>query len=247
MESSQHTTSLSFAVVIPMFNEEVGAARCIAAVCSVLQAQDVRCELVVVEDGSRDGTKAILESIEPSYGNLKVLYHPQNRGYGRALLTGAAYAASMGFTYVLFMDSDLTNDPADIPKFLAQMKRSVDVIKATRYSDGGQVQGVPFYRVLISRIGNLVAAALFRLPLYDCTNGFRAVKVELLSKIELQENNFSVIMEELYRLKPLAHTYARIPVTLTDRAADLRGTSFRYRPSIFFDYLKYPLRSLLGT
>jgi len=230
-----------------MYNEEVGAARCIAAVSSVLQQQNVRCELVVVEDGSNDGTKRILEALTPSYSNLRVLYHPHNRGYGRALLTGAEYAADAGFTYVLFMDSDLTNDPADIPKFLDQMKGSVDVIKATRYSDGGQVRGVPLFRVLISRIGNLIAGALFRLPLYDCTNGFRAVKVELLSRIRIQENNFSVIMEELYRLKPLAQTYARVPVTLTNRAAELRGTSFRYRPSIFVDYLKYPLRSFLGV
>ena len=161
-------------------------------------------------------------------------------------MTGAQRAAQDGFDYALFMDSDLTNDPTDIPKFVEQMKRNIDVIKATRYSDGGKIQGVPFFRVAISRVGNLVAGALFRLPLFDCTNGFRAVKVGLLNTITLQENNFSIIMEELYRLKPLAQSYARIPVTLTNRAADLRGTSFRYKPSIFWDYLKYPLWSFLG-
>lgn len=239
-------TSPSFAVVIPMFNEEQGAARCIDAVCSVLSQQAERCQLIVVEDGSKDKTKEILKALESSHTNLTVVLHERNQGYGRALVTGAQRAAQDGFDYALFMDSDLTNDPTDIPKFVEQMKRNIDVIKATRYSDGGKIQGVPFFRVAISRVGNLVAGALFRLPLFDCTNGFRAVKVGLLNTITLQENNFSIIMEELYRLKPLAQSYARIPVTLTDRAADLRGTSFRYKPSIFWDYLKYPLWSFLG-
>lgn len=240
-------TSLpSFAVVIPMFNEETGAQRCIEAVCAQLAKLPNRCKLIVVEDGGSDKTRQILENIGPSYQNLEIIYHKENKGYGRALMTGAASAAAGGFDYVLFMDSDLTNDPADIPKFVAEMAHQVDVIKATRYSDGGGVQGVPWYRVLISRIGNSVASALFHLPLSDCTNGFRAVKLNLLQQISLKENGFSLIMEELYRLKPLAKSYGRVPVTLTSRAGNLRATSFRYRLSVFWDYLKYPLRSCLG-
>ena len=233
---------LKFAVVIPMYNEEVGAKHCIDTVCKELSKIPVTSKLIIVEDGSRDSTKSILKNIEPNYSNLEVFYHPQNSGYGAALRTGAKLAYEQGFDYVLFMDSDLTNDPADIPKFLEKMERGIDVIKATRYSDGGAVQGVPFYRVLISRVGNLLATVLFRIPIYDCTNGFRAVKTALLNKIELRENNFSIIMEELYKLKPFVKTYARVPVILTNRANDLRPTSFAYRPSIFRDYLKYPLR-----
>lgn len=234
--------SVKFAVVIPMYNEEIGARECVDAVCRELSSISAVSKLIVVEDGSRDSTKKVLQDIQTKYHQLEVFYHQNNKGYGAALKTGAQLARQGGFDYVLFMDSDLTNDPRDIRKFLDEMTNGVDVIKATRYSDGGRVEGVPLYRFIISRVGNLLARLLFRLPLSDCTNGFRAVRTDLLTKIELEEKNFSIIMEELYRLKPLIKSCANVPVVLTNRANHLRPTSFSYRYSIFWDYLKYPLR-----
>src|SRR5207237_10139481 len=106
--------------------------------------------------------------------------HPGTRGTGAALRTGAEAAHDGRFEYVLFMDSDLTNSPADVPRFVAEMERGADVVKATRYSGGGGVRGVPFSRWIVSAVGNRVARVLFRVPIHDCTNGFRAVKVQLL-------------------------------------------------------------------
>ena len=126
------------------------------------------------------------------------------------------------------------------------MRKGIDVIKATRYSAGGRVDGVPAYRVIISRVGNLIAGILFRLPLHDCTNGFRAARTDILSRMSLTENRFPIIMEELYWSKYLAHTFVEVPVTLTNRDAALRPTSFAYKPSIFWQYLKYPVRAFLG-
>ena len=233
----------SFAVVIPMYNEEIGAERCVAEVCTVLSTLTNKCTLIVVEDGGRDNTKNILEQIREKYSPLKIVFHEKNKGYGAALRTGAVTATADGYDYVLFMDSDLTNSPKDIPRFADKMKEGFDVIKATRYSSGGSLSGVPFYRVAISRVGNIIAHLLFGLPIYDCTNGFRAVRTDLFGKMTLTENNFSVIMEELYFQKYLTSSFCEIPVVLTNRADDLRPTSFAYRPSIFYDYLKYPLKA----
>jgi dolichol-phosphate mannosyltransferase len=126
------------------------------------------------------------------------------------------------------------------------MAKGIDVIKATRYSKNGRVQGVPGNRVWISRIGNLVAKLLFRLPIADCTNGFRAVRTELLMRMNLRENRFPIIMEELYWCKSMAATFVEIPVVLTDRLANQRPTSFVYSPKVFWRYLKYPLKALFG-
>ena len=241
-----HDRPASFAVVIPMYNEEAGAERCIAQVCRELSAISRRCALLVVEDGSTDRTRSLLQELEPRYANLRVVYHARNGGYGAALRTGIAESVREGYDYVLFMDSDLTNSPADIPRFFEKMDQGFDVIKATRYGSGGSVSGVPLYRVAISRFGNMIVRGLFRLPLSDYTNGFRAVRTSLLSQIQLTENKFSIIMEELYLLKPFNPSYAEVPVELTDRSADARPTSFSYRPSTFWNYLKYPLKSLFG-
>lgn len=237
---------LSFCVVIPMYNEEPGAENCVTKVCEVLSTIPCESKLITVNDGSRDRTGEILDRIAPRFPNLLVVHHPKNAGYGAALRTGVDTAARAGLDYTLFMDSDLTNDPRDIPRFVEKMRDGVDVIKATRYSKGGRVEGVPAYRVIISRTGNAVARILFGLPVHDCTNGFRAARTGILADMRLTENRFAIIMEELYWSKYLAHTFAEVPVTLTNRDASLRPTSFAYKPSVFWQYLKYPLRAFTG-
>jgi dolichol-phosphate mannosyltransferase len=229
-----------------MYNEEPGAENCVRQVCEALAAISVESKLIAVNDGSRDRTGEILDRLAPAFPNLTVVHHAKNSGYGAALRTGVDTAAKLGFDYTLFMDSDLTNHPRDLPKFVERMKEGVDVIKATRYSGGGGVNGVPAYRVIISRVGNAIARMLYRLPVHDCTNGFRAARTSILSRMRLTENRFPIIMEELYWSKYLAKTFAEVPVTLTNRDAALRPTSFAYKPSVFWQYLKYPLRAFMG-
>lgn len=233
----------SFAVVVPMYNERTGAERCVREISRVLSTVANRASLIVVNDGSADGTADVIAAMCALEPVLEVVTHSSNRGYGAALVTGASRAATLGFDYVLFMDSDLTNDPKDIPRFAEQMRGGADVIKATRYTAGGQMVGVPWQRALVSRVGNALARALFRLPLRDCTNGFRAVRTSLLTRMDLRERGFPVIMEELYWCRFLATSFAEVPVTLTDAG---RATSFRYRPSVFASYLRYPWRAFLG-
>lgn len=237
---------LRFCVVVPMYNEAANAERCVRAICPVLAGVPHESALVVVDDGSSDGTGAILARLAPEFPRLRVLTHERNAGYGAALRTGIAHAADAGFTYALFMDSDLTNDPRHIPRFVTKMEERVDVIKASRYMPGGEIVGVPRHRVVISKVGNALARRLYRLPITDCTNGFRAVRVDVLRRMPLQEPGFSIIMEELYYASLLTRSFAQVPVTLTDRLPDARPTSFRYRPAVFYRYLKYPLRRFLG-
>ena len=217
-----------------MYEEEGAAEACVKAVCNELRNLTNRSVLIVVNDGSKDGTQEILQRLTLSEKPLIVVNHLSNRGYGAALRTGLEEAAKNGYDYALFMDSDLTNDPHDIPRFITQMEQGVDVIKATRYSKGGKVSGVPFYRVAISVCGNLLARLLFGLPIHDCTNGFRAGKVGLMMQMNLTENRFPIIMEELYWCRFLAQTYAEVPVTLTNRKPGQRATSFVYKPAVFY-------------
>lgn len=235
-----------FCVVIPMYNEEMGAEQCVRRVCSVLATIPWRNQLVVVNDGSNDRTSGILERLTREFSALTVVQHAKNSGYGSALRTGSSTADADGFDYVLFMDSDLTNDPQDLPKFVRKMQEGYDVIKGTRYSGGGSVVGVPFLKVLISAAGNRIARILFGLPIHDCTNGFRAMRAALIKRMRLKENRFPIIMEELYWSKFLAKTFAEVPVILTSRSDGLRQTSFVYRPRIFYDYFKYPLLAFFG-
>jgi dolichol-phosphate mannosyltransferase len=231
----------SFAVVIPAYNEEAGIEACVRTVDSALAALENRTSLIVVNDGSSDGTAATLAALAPHHERLVVATHSTNQGYGAGLRTGTVEARLRGFVYVLFMDSDLTNDPRYLSDFAAEMARGADVVKASRYAPGGGVDGVPVWWAAASRLGNAVARLLFGLPVRDCTNGFRAVRTNLLASIDLQENGFAVIMEELYRLRLLAASYAEVPIVLTSRAAGQRVSSFSFGPRAMGTYLKYPL------
>ena len=236
---------MSFCVIIPMYNEELNAERCVRAVAHVLSDVQHGHELIVVNDGSTDGTGDILKRLQGAYPFLSVATHERNGGYGKAIRTGIHHAAAHGFDYALFMDSDLTNDPKHIPGFVRYMERGVDVIKASRYVEGGGMSGVPFHRRAISVAGNTIAWALMGVPLRDCTNGFLAVKVRLLSQMNLTEPSFQVIMEELCYSKRFACTYAEVPYILTSRGKAKGLSKFAYKPAMVGRYLKYVLKAAM--
>lgn len=234
----------SFAVVVPMFNEERGALRCILEITRTLRDWP-GAQLIVVNDGSSDGTARVLEGAMEGNSALKVVTHEKNLGYGQALLTGGRTARALGRDFVIFMDSDLTNDPRFIRVLAAKMDEDCDLVKASRYIPGGGVENVPAWRYWISRVGNAFVRLLYGLPVHDCTNGFRAIRTRLLGQMNIRERGFPAIMEELYWAKILHARVCEVPYILTSRADTLRPSSFEYRPKVFYSYLKYPFMAFL--
>jgi len=236
----------SFAVVIPMYNEEKGAEFCVQSVSQELDRMPHHTALIVVEDGSSDSTASIIRSCQSYLSKVVVVQHEVNKGYGAALQTGSGKAGELGFDYVIFMDSDMTNDPKDFSAFSEKMAQSIDVIKASRYIPGGHIKkDVPFLRRFMSWSGNVIGRVLFGMGIKDCTNGFRAVKTDILSRLDLSENSFEIIVEELYQCKFYAKTFSEVPVELGNRTLDQRGTSFSYGPKTFYTYLKYAFLAFL--
>jgi dolichol-phosphate mannosyltransferase len=231
-------------VVIPMLNEVDGAERCVGSVMEELKRLGPNWSLTIVDDGSRDGTSDVLDRLAAEVVGLNVLHHVHNRGYGAALRTGAQDASRRGAEWVLFMDSDLTNPPGDIPRFAGLMNGSVDYIKASRYASGGAVEGVPFRRRAISRAGNLVSGHMLGLPLSDITNGFRAIRTSPFLTMPLQERGFPLIAEEAYWVARMELRCAEIPTVLTNRDPSLGNSSFRYRPDVVYSYARYPVKAL---
>lgn len=242
MESKSNNNSL--AIIIPMFNEEKVAAKCIDGVQKIIQKIKFRTILIVVNDGSTDGTEKILRDKQKKYSKqLIIVSYKKNKGYGGASETGIKKALELHYAWGLHMDSDLTNDPKFIPEFIKAINPNVDCIKASRYVKNGKVINVPFYRRFISLVGNQVASMLFNVGIKDCTNGFRMVRLEKLKGIHFKENNFSIILEELYYLKKRHARFKEIPNVLTARVNS--QSHFTYKPKIFYDYFKYVIKSAL--
>lgn len=234
----------SVAIIIPMFNEEKVAAASIDAVMKVLSKIKTPNTLLIVNDGSSDNTKLILEQKQKKYGKkLTVITHKKNSGYGAALQTGIKKALDLGYIWGLHMDSDQTNDPKYIYDFIKYTNEKYDCIKASRYIKGSKTINVSKFRHYVSVLGNIVASKLFNIGIRDCTNGFRIVRLELLRDVTFKENSFSIILEELYYLKKRKAKFKEIPYTLTARVSS--HSHFTYKPKTFIDYLKYALKSAL--
>jgi len=234
----------SIAIIIPMFNEEKVATKCINAVVNILRKNNIDAKLIVINDGSKDNTGELLKEMLKKYQKyLIVETHKKNKGYGAATKTGIKKAIKSGFTWCLHMDSDLTNDPKDIPRFVNAISNDVDCIKASRYMRNSKILNVQSYRRIISLVGNYLASFLFNVGIKDCTNGFRLVRTDLIKGISFKENNFSIILEELYYLKKRHARFKEIAYILTVRKDSV--SHFIYNPKVFYDYFKYLIKSAL--
>ncbi len=222
-----------------MYNEQANARACITTIYALLSSLDFGAAIIAVDDGSCDDTWSVLQDLAGTIPSLRLCRHDRNQGYGAANRTGFAAAIAGGFEYALVMDADGTQDPQFIRGFLPHMHRGVDFIKATRYARGSRVEGVDFRRKAISWLGNKVARVALRIPLTDFTNGFRAIRSDLLKQLTTHDNGFSVLMEEVVQARRLGATFAEVPYTLTVRRAPGSASKFTYSFTVYRNYLTY--------
>jgi len=236
--------STRLAVVIPAYNEQAGVEKTCRSVLSELDGCEEFVTLVLVDDGSTDDTAQTVRSFAAKEPRLHLLERRNNGGYGAALREGAALARSLGCTHAVFMDSDLTNRPSEIPALLERFSSDVRYVKASRFVQGGGMRGVPAWRASISWLGSKVARLLMGTQVRDVTNGFRGVELAMYSEWNLREPGFAVIMEEMEIVTINGISVAEFPSVLGTRGPGLRGTSFRIGPGLLASYLRYPLRVL---
>lgn len=229
----------SLAVVVPMFNEEAGAAGCVAALAAVLPEG---AQLIAVDDGSSDATASILVGLEPEYESFHVVRRADNGGYGAALRSGAESAARLGLDWVLFMDSDLTNPPGDIRRFAELIDGRFDYVKASRFLPNGRMIGVPARRRAMTLVANRVARLAAGRGITDPTNGFRAVRTAAFLEMPLTERGFAIIMEELYWALRKGLRIGELPSVLSGRSDEQRPSTFGYRPAVLWAYSRHTLR-----
>jgi dolichol-phosphate mannosyltransferase len=232
-------------IIIPAYNEEDILKESLETILKYTTNLKHIVDVLVVNDGSYDSSKFIVEQIasKENTGKMHLISHQLNKGYGAALNTGINYALSHKYDYMLFMDSDLTNHPKYINAFIDKMCDGYDYIKATRYGKGGSVSGVTWKRRSFSIVGNYIARYLYKLPLTDLTNGFRAVSSDILNQMDLKESGYGIIMEELYYAKFITTSFSEVPYEITARLSDQGESKFTYNISTYITYLNYSFRS----
>ena len=221
---------MTYILIIPIFNEEQNIINLINVLSKSFLINDENCiKILLVNDGSDDKSEEIIKSEIKDLRKIVLLNHKKNMGYGAAIITGINYS--------VFSDSDLTNPIDDIKKMTVLMDRNVDYIQANRYTEN--TNNIQPHRKFIGVAGNFLCRFFMNMNIGDYTNGFRAVKNNLYSKVHLKEFDFSIIMEEKYRLKKFIKTIAEFNTVLGSRADDLSKSSFQYSFKLIIKYLFY--------
>jgi dolichol-phosphate mannosyltransferase len=175
-------------VVLPTYNERENLELIAAAILKALP----EAHLLVVDDGSPDGTGHLAGTLAAEQPRISVLHRPGKEGLGAAYRDGFRWVLERQETRaVVQMDADFSHDPADLPRLLAPLMTGADLVLGTRYMRGGRTVGWPRHRRFISRGGTLFARTLLLLPYHDLTGGFKAWRRELLDAIRLRESDAS--------------------------------------------------------
>ena len=229
------------AIVIPMFNEEKNVIPLVERIENVLNNR-IDCDIVLLNDGSKDGTLERMREISGRYNNIKIVSSDVNIGFGKIVKKGIQYCLDIGYDILIFMDGDLTHDPVEIPKLIDAMDEA-DMVIGSRYVRGGGMKDMPLNRVLISTLGNIVIKLLLRLPVLDTTGGYRAVRGIVFKKINLLENSFIIQLEEVVAANRAGFRIKEIPITVSSR---IYGTSkFDLSTKQIMSYLEFSLKNCL--
>jgi dolichol-phosphate mannosyltransferase len=182
--------------------------------------------ILVVDDGSPDGTGTIADGLAAEHGEVEVLHRTTREGLGPAYLAGFARALEAGASFVFEMDSDLSHDPEDLARLLRAVRdEGADVALGSRYVAGGGVSDWGRLREAISRSGSWYSRRVLRLGLRDLTGGFKCFRAEVLRDIDLptvRSRGYAFQVELTYRAVVRGYRVVEIPIVFRDRAL---GTS----------------------
>jgi len=220
-------------VVLPTYQE----AENIQDVLVRIRAAVPDAHVLVVDDGSPDGTADLAQSTADELGRIDVLRRTAKSGLGPAYRAGFAWGLDRDHEVLIEMDADLSHDPDVLPQLIAAVgPDGADLAIGSRYVPGGAVPGWPPNRRLLSRWGNRYIGLMLRLPVRDATAGFRAYRRSILEKIGLERvraDGYGFQIEMAYEVAKAGGTIIEIPITFRDR---VKGVS-KMSPNIVSEAL----------
>jgi dolichol-phosphate mannosyltransferase len=206
-------------LILPTYNEAENLEGVVHAALEQLATIGREHTILVVDDGSPDGTGRIADRLAERHPEVRVLHRPEKQGLGRAYLAGFDVALADGAELVLEMDADFSHDPADLPR-LVEAAGSVDLVLGSRYVPGGGVEDWGILRRFLSRGGSWYARTLLGVPVRDLTGGFKCFNRRVLESIDLngvRADGYGFQIELTYRAIGAGFTVREVPIRFRER------------------------------
>jgi dolichol-phosphate mannosyltransferase len=205
-------------VIIPTYNEKENIGRMLRTVFSLSEGFEV----LVVDDGSPDGTSAIVKGMQQEFeGSLHILERSGKQGLGTAYIHGFEWALERGYDYIFEMDADFSHDPNDLERLLsACTDQGGDMSIGSRYCKGGKVENWPFTRWMMSYFASFYVRTVLWMNIKDTTAGFKCYSRKVLEAIDLNEIRFvgyAFQIEMKYTAYKLGFKIVEVPITFKDR------------------------------
>jgi glycosyltransferase involved in cell wall biosynthesis len=206
------------AVVVPTYNE----AENVGPLCERIRAALPDAEIVVVDDGSPDGTADVVRGLAERLAPVVLIERSAKSGLGAAYRAGFADAIARGADICVQIDADLSHDPAVLPALIANVEHGADLAIGSRYVPGGITLDWPWRRRSLSRWGNRYVAGMLGLAVNDATAGLRAYSVAALQRMGYQSvgaEGYGFQVEMTHRLVRAGGRIVEFPITFRERTA----------------------------
>lgn len=230
-------------IIIPTYNERENVVRMIRRLMALREQYD----LLVVDDGSPDGTAALVRDEQQSYGmRLHLIERSGKLGLGTAYIAGFKFALERGYDRIFEMDCDFSHNPDDLARLDAMLSER-DVAIGSRYSKGVNVVNWPMGRLLISYFASKYVRLITRMPIYDATAGFVAYRREVLAAIDFDKvemNGYGFQIEMKYSAWKLGFNLGEVSIIFIDREQGVSKMSSGIFGEAFFGVLKLPFRTI---
>jgi len=221
-------------IILPTINERRNLEKLIPMLLNL----NLNLEVIVVDDGSTDGTIELIRDFMKKNHNIKLVLRPRKMGLGSAYIDG--FKVSNG-DFIITMDADLSHDPKYVPELLKKANVSkADIVLGSRYISEGKIVGWKIHRKIISKTANMIAKFILGLKVNDVTTGYRLYRREAFKKIvsQIKAKGYEFQVESLYLAKILGLKMAEHPIVFIDRVA---GKS-KLKIADIFSFLKTVLK-----
>lgn len=211
--------SNKYSILLPTYNEVENLPIIIWLLVKHMNASGYPYEIIIIDDGSPDGTLEAAQQLQKIYGEDKIVLKPREKklGLGTAYIHGIKHSSG---NFIIIMDADLSHHPKNIKEFIEKQEAyNYDIVTGTRYIGTGGVYGWDFKRKLISRGANLLTQILLRPGVSDLTGSFRLYKKEVLETLikSCVSKGYVFQMEMIIRARQRNYTIGEVPITFVDR------------------------------